>query len=107
MIWLLWTLIPVLILSVLFTVGFPFARKQLQDKLHAFQGSRALQPRPDEFTMLGDELPDDVDAPSHRPSTAKRGAHRLKRANRDSEVHQREAIAARDMVRSRSDARAG
>lgn len=58
-IWYLWAAIPVVIVSILFTLLFPWSVRQVQKRLYPVEELRIrLQPR--SFTMLGDELPENV-----------------------------------------------
>jgi len=76
MIWYLYAVIPVLVLSVAFTVLFPVVVSQFQKRLYPIESLRTeLQQR--NFTMLGDELPASVDVPGgNREGKVKRKASR-------------------------------
>ncbi|KAK1040851.1 hypothetical protein LTR33_015763 [Friedmanniomyces endolithicus] len=76
MIWYLYAVIPVLVLSVAFTVLFPVVVAQFQKRLYPIESLRTeLQQR--NFTMLGDELPASVDVPGgNREGKVKRKASR-------------------------------
>jgi hypothetical protein len=86
--WYMWAAVPVFVVSLFFTIGFPLARRHLQAEWHAYEDTKFLRPNADEYTMLGEELPDNVDAPSRRPSTAKRSARRSKNSKRHAYPHQ-------------------
>ncbi|KAK3071619.1 hypothetical protein LTR53_008297 [Teratosphaeriaceae sp. CCFEE 6253] len=74
--WYLWAAIPLVIASIAFTLIFPWSVRQLQRRLYPIESLRIpLQPR--NFTMLGDELPANVDIPgANRESKVKRKASR-------------------------------
>lgn len=58
----LYIAIPVVIISAFFALFFPPATRRIQRRLYPVESLRIrLQPR--QFTMLGDELPDNADVP--------------------------------------------
>jgi hypothetical protein len=57
----LWTVIPVFIVSVAFTLVYPWAKRRIQATLYPHE-ERRLRLNPNQFTMLGNELPDIVSA---------------------------------------------
>ncbi|SMQ49776.1 unnamed protein product [Zymoseptoria tritici ST99CH_3D7] len=57
----LWAVIPVFLVSVAFTTIFPWAKRRMNQILYPNE-DRRLRLRPDQFTMLGNELPDNVNA---------------------------------------------
>jgi len=61
-IWYLWSAIPIVIVSILFTLLFPWSVRQVQKLLYPVEELR-IPLQPSSFTMLGDELPDNVDVP--------------------------------------------
>jgi len=68
--------VPLLILSLAFTAVFPWALRRFQAYYYAFESRHPRLPRQN-FTMLGDELPDSADVPRNvnlgmRPSGAQR-----------------------------------
>lgn len=75
-IWYLWAAIPILLVSIAFTLLFPWSVRRVQKIFYPFEELRVhLQPR--NFTMLGNELPDNVDVPgSNRPGRVKAKAQR-------------------------------
>ncbi|KAK5115375.1 hypothetical protein LTR85_009835 [Meristemomyces frigidus] len=75
-IWYLWAAIPVVIVSILFTLLFPWSVRRVQKWLYPIEELRIhLQPR--NFTMLGDELPENVNIPGgNRQGKVKHKAQR-------------------------------
>ncbi|TKA27586.1 hypothetical protein B0A50_04418 [Salinomyces thailandicus] len=67
-IWYLWAAIPIVAVSLTLALCFPWGIRRLQKRLYPIETLR-LTLRPQSFTMLGNELPDNVDVPgSRRPS---------------------------------------
>lgn len=64
-IWYIWIAVPVFFTSVFLTAIFPLAANLLQKRLYPME-KRHIELYPNEFTMLGDELPDGVDIPSRQ-----------------------------------------
>ncbi|CAK4034725.1 hypothetical protein DOTSEDRAFT_68318 [Lecanosticta acicola] len=62
-IWYLYIAIPVFVVSAAFTAIFPWARKRIQKGLSPIE-TRRLRLEPNQFTMLGNELPDNVNIPT-------------------------------------------
>lgn len=58
----LYIAIPLLFLSLAFTLVFPWAVRRFQKHYYAFERKHIRLPRRN-FTMLGDELPDSADVP--------------------------------------------
>ncbi|KAK5705283.1 hypothetical protein LTR97_002401 [Elasticomyces elasticus] len=74
--WYLWAAIPISILSVAFALLFPWTVQQIQRRLYPVESLR-IQLQPRNFTMLGDELPANVDVPGgNRDGKVKRKASR-------------------------------
>ena len=68
--------VPLLVLSLAFTAIFPWALRLFQAYYYAFESKHPRLPRQN-FTMLGDELPDSADVPRNvnlgmRPSGPQR-----------------------------------
>ena len=77
-IWYVYVAVPVLIISAAFTAIFPWSVKRVQKLLYPAEMSR-IRLTPNEFTMLGDELPDSADVPGK--SASKGGRRRSMRAS--------------------------
>ncbi|KAK5115096.1 hypothetical protein LTR62_001793 [Meristemomyces frigidus] len=74
-IWYLYAAIPVAVASATFTFLFPWVVRQVQKRLYPVESLRIhLQRR--NFTMLGDELPSNVNVPGSRAAKVKGKAHR-------------------------------
>lgn len=78
-IWYLYAAIPVFVVSIAFTVIYSWARRRLQLVFYPIE-ERRLRLRPSQFTMLGNELPDDVKSP--RENGEARFAHQRKSRSR-------------------------
>lgn len=75
-IWYLWAAIPIVIISLIFTIAFIPAVRFFQ-KLYYPYAERRLPQTPRNYTMLGDGLPDSVDVPGgNRPSRPQAKAQR-------------------------------
>lgn len=75
-IWYLWAAIPIVAVSLTLALCFPWGIRRLQKRLYPIETLR-LTLRPQSFTMLGNELPDNVDVPgSRRPSKVGRKSQR-------------------------------
>lgn len=75
-IWYLWAAIPVFIASCAFNVVFPWTVRQVQKLLYPVEELK-IHLKPSSFTMLGDELPDNVDVPGgNRQGRVKHKAQR-------------------------------
>ncbi|GAB7356288.1 hypothetical protein MBLNU459_g7092t2 [Dothideomycetes sp. NU459] len=61
-IWFLWISIPLLIISIIFTIAFPWSVARFQKRFYSIERKHLLLPRQN-FTMLGAELPDTADVP--------------------------------------------
>jgi hypothetical protein len=57
----LWAVIPIFIVSVAFTAFFPWAKRRVRAAMYPYE-DRRLRLQPDQFTMLGNELPENVNA---------------------------------------------
>lgn len=74
--WFAYTAVPVFVVSVAFLLIFPWAVHRWQ-KIRYPVARRRISLKPRDFTMLGDELPDNVDVPGGRkPGKAKHKAQR-------------------------------
>jgi len=74
--WYLYAAIPVLIISAAFTVIFPWSVKKIQKLLYPAEDLR-IHLKPSTFTMLGDELPENVNVPGgNRQGKVKHKAQR-------------------------------
>ncbi|USW48672.1 Putative Mg2+ transporter protein, CorA-like/Zinc transport protein ZntB [Septoria linicola] len=62
-IWYVYLALPVFAVSAIFTAVFPFARKRVQ-KVAGPMEEKRLQLRPDHFSMLTDDYPNNVNMPS-------------------------------------------
>lgn len=71
-IWYLWAAIPVFVVSAAFNAIFPWAKRRVQAALYPLE-ERRLRLRPNQFTMLGDELPENVNAPGSGSSAGGAG----------------------------------
>ncbi|EMC94425.1 hypothetical protein BAUCODRAFT_547777 [Baudoinia panamericana UAMH 10762] len=90
-IWYLYAAIPVLIVSIIFTASFPFIVRRIQKVFYPIEEYR-IQLQPRNFTMLGEELPANVDIPG--------GGGRQGRVK-----HKAPRMAAHESARSRSKSR--
>ncbi|KAK4635567.1 hypothetical protein CLAFUW4_01066 [Fulvia fulva] len=62
-IWYLYAAVPIFVVSAAFTAVSPWARRRLQVALYPLE-ERRLRLRRNQFTLLGEELPDNVDVPN-------------------------------------------
>jgi hypothetical protein len=76
-IWFVYMAVPAFILSIIFTAAYPWARRRIQKTAVTIE-ERRLRLKPDQFTMLGDDYPDNVNIhdgdPAGRPSRARNQA---------------------------------
>lgn len=73
-----WAAIPVLVISCLAVFVVPWATRRFQTVLYPVEQIRIhLQPRT--FTMLGDELPENVDIPGSTRRRSKLNRHKAQR----------------------------
>ena len=85
-IWYLWTAIPFFVASVLFLIISPWAMQKIQKYRYPIEAHR-INLQPNQFTMLGDELPDSVNVPNS--SKGSKPKHKSLRATDDTRARSR------------------
>lgn len=96
----LWMAIPIIITSAIFTVSFiPLVR--VFQRLWYPIGERRMRLTPRNFTMLGDELPDNVDVPGSGISGGGSGGRTRAKAQRPGGLDAPVKVRSRSRPRSR------
>ncbi|KAK5175352.1 uncharacterized protein LTR77_000491 [Saxophila tyrrhenica] len=87
-IWYLYVAIPVLVISAAFTAIFPWSVRRVQKVLYP-EEMRRVRLTPNEFTMLGDGLPDSADVPGKSATRGRRKSLRPSGMDNDAKVKAR------------------